>query len=241
MISTASRSFLPLYLFTTLHHPILAILFLPCYLNFADFSSGLTAPPFHSFISHLTPTFFDLYTPTNPWPIILTPLIALTAGGLLYGLWPFLLPLYQSRLIWGTVSILMILTFTSGYMWNRIKGAPYVTVDQSGRTSWIAGGYQNQLGLESQVVAGTCTLLPAKQKPIELTGIRRAARLHHHRFDGLRPRPIVPSETAHRGLPMARDAHRSLQPAHEALPNQERRVPVLHIVLGRVIIYMVAK
>ena len=50
----------------------------------------------------------------------------------------------------------MILTFTSGYMWNKIKGAPYVAVDQSGKTSWIAGGYQNQLGLESQVVASTC-------------------------------------------------------------------------------------
>ncbi|CAD6576916.1 MAG: oligosaccharyl transferase subunit ost3/OST6 [Tremellales sp. Tagirdzhanova-0007] len=140
--------------------------------------NGLTAGPFHSFISHLTPTPFELHMPTNIWPIILTPLLALVSGGLLYGLWPFLLPLIQSRIIWGSISILMILTFTSGYMWNKIKGAPYVSVDQEGRTSWIAGGYQNQLGLESQVVAATYGLLgftiialtifvPAQSSPVK--------------------------------------------------------------------------
>jgi hypothetical protein len=41
-------------------------------------------------------------------------------------------------------------------MWNRIKNAPYIGVDQSGRVSWIASGYQNQLGIESQVVGVTC-------------------------------------------------------------------------------------
>jgi oligosaccharyltransferase complex subunit gamma len=41
-------------------------------------------------------------------------------------------------------------------MWNKIKNAPYVAAGQDGRVSWIAGGYQNQLGLETQVVGGIC-------------------------------------------------------------------------------------
>jgi hypothetical protein len=55
--------------------------------------------------------------------------------------------------------MILILTFTSGYMWNKIKNAPYVAADQSGKVSWIAGGYQNQLGMESQVVGGICKWL----------------------------------------------------------------------------------
>jgi oligosaccharyltransferase complex subunit gamma len=50
----------------------------------------------------------------------------------------------------------MILVFTSGYMWNKIKNAPYVNVDRDGKVSWIAAGFQNQLGLESQIIAGIC-------------------------------------------------------------------------------------
>lgn len=41
-------------------------------------------------------------------------------------------------------------------MWNRIKNAPYIGVSQGGQVSWIAGGYQNQLGIESQVVGSIC-------------------------------------------------------------------------------------
>lgn len=67
-----------------------------------------------------------------------------------------MLPLVQSRIIWGVFSIVLILTFTSGFMWNRIKNAPYIGVTQGGTVSWIAGGYQNQLGIESQVVGGVC-------------------------------------------------------------------------------------
>jgi len=106
------------------------------------------------------------------------PLGLLLAGGLVYGLWPYLLPLAQSRVIWGTLSLVLILTFTSGHMWNKIKGAPYVQTGPGGRTAWIAGGYSNQLGLESQVVGAIYGLLafcivvlthlvPAQSSPVK--------------------------------------------------------------------------
>lgn len=74
-----------------------------------------------------------------------------------YTMWDYLLPLVQSRIIWGVFSVVFILTFISGHMWNKIKNAPYIAVGQGGAVSWVANGYQNQLGIESQVVAGICT------------------------------------------------------------------------------------
>ncbi|KAK1925155.1 hypothetical protein DB88DRAFT_488109 [Papiliotrema laurentii] len=120
---------------------------------------GLAAPPFHEWISNLTPKPFELHKPFNPVPFIVIPLVLVTLAGLTYALWPYALPLIQSRLVWGVASILLILTFTSGHMWNRIKNAPYVAVSQNGQTSWIAGGFQQQLGLESQVVGAIYGLL----------------------------------------------------------------------------------
>ena len=94
--------------------------------------------------------------PYNPLPLVLT-LLTLAFGSVaVYALWSSLLPILQSRFLWGAGSIVLILTFTSGHMWNRIKNAPYVAAAQGGGVSWVAGGFQNQLGMESQVVAGLC-------------------------------------------------------------------------------------
>ncbi|KAK4684548.1 oligosaccharyltransferase complex subunit gamma, partial [Tremellales sp. Uapishka_1] len=121
--------------------------------------NGLTAPPFHSWVSGFTPTKFVLHKPFNPVPLVAIPLTVLSVAYTIYLTYPYLVPLLQSRIVWGALSIIMILTFTSGYMWNKIKNAPYVQMGPNGQTSWIAGGYQNQLGLESQVVAATYGLL----------------------------------------------------------------------------------
>jgi oligosaccharyltransferase complex subunit gamma len=55
-----------------------------------------------------------------------------------------------------------ILLFTSGHMFNHIRKVPYVTGDGRGGVNYIASGFQNQLGLETQVVAAICMsrLLP---------------------------------------------------------------------------------
>jgi oligosaccharyltransferase complex subunit gamma len=117
--------------------------------------SGLSAPAFHSFLkSHLP--HFEIHVPFNPLPLIFTALAAAVGAIAVYALWDQLLPLIQSRILWGTGSLVLILTFTSGYMWNKIKNAPYVQMGDGGKMNWIAGGFQNQLGMESQVIGGIC-------------------------------------------------------------------------------------
>jgi hypothetical protein len=99
-------------------------------------------------------------------------------------------------------------------MWNRIKNAPYIGVSQSGHVSWIAGGYQNQLGVESQIVGVTCewpfqscgSSFVVQKQGSELT-YRRTACILHHRLDGIRTLPNIRYETTSRRLPLARCPH----------------------------------
>ena len=45
---------------------------------------------------------------------------------------------------------------TSGFMFVRIRGMPFT----AGNGDWIASGYSNQYGQETQVIAMICGLLP---------------------------------------------------------------------------------
>lgn len=116
---------------------------------------GLHAQAFHQFLQPLLPP-FDLHIPFNPLPLIFTSLSIVIGAIATYALWDYILPFIQSRILWGTFSIILILIFISGYMWNKIKNAPYVAAGENGQVSWIAAGFQNQLGMESQVVGSIC-------------------------------------------------------------------------------------
>lgn len=41
-------------------------------------------------------------------------------------------------------------------MWNQIRNPPYTAPGRDGRPGFIAQGFQNQFGLESQIVAVLC-------------------------------------------------------------------------------------
>lgn len=45
---------------------------------------------------------------------------------------------------------------TSGYMWCQIRKPQYAQMGQGGQVSYIAGGYQNQLGAEVHIVSAIC-------------------------------------------------------------------------------------
>ncbi|KAH6667016.1 OST3/OST6 family protein [Plectosphaerella plurivora] len=72
---------------------------------------------------------------------------------------PYLIPLIQSRKLWAGLSLFAILLFTSGHMFNQIRKVPYVAGNGKGGVSYFAGGFQNQFGMETQVVAGVYALL----------------------------------------------------------------------------------
>jgi oligosaccharyltransferase complex subunit gamma len=69
---------------------------------------------------------------------------------------PYLVPILQNRNLWAGLSLIAVLLFTSGHMFNHIRKVPYVAGDGKGGISYFAGGFSNQFGLESQIVAAIC-------------------------------------------------------------------------------------
>jgi len=97
-------------------------------------------------------------------PINWTRIIAVTTtvlGTVTFGTvaWPYLLPVIQNRNIWAAISLIAILLFTSGHMFNHIRKVPYVVGDGRGGVNYFAAGFQSQYGLETQIIAAMYGLL----------------------------------------------------------------------------------
>ena len=43
-------------------------------------------------------------------------------------------------------------------MWNTIRNPPFIASNQNGQPSFIAGGFQNQYGVETFIVAAMCKI-----------------------------------------------------------------------------------
>ncbi|KAJ6547581.1 oligosaccharyl transferase subunit OST3/OST6 family [Mycena capillaripes] len=110
-----------------------------------DFSQGFDAEPLAQHLSNHTPIPIP-YSPPFDWARWTT----VAAGILAFAVTVrFVAPVLQSRWTWAVGSILTSLVMTSGYMFTRIRGSPFMGHDGS----WIAGGFQNQFGQEVQVIA----------------------------------------------------------------------------------------
>ncbi|TVY86930.1 Magnesium transporter protein [Lachnellula willkommii] len=127
-----------------------------------DFTSGpQSAEQVHSWIAR--------YLPDRPHPQVNRPInwvrgIAITTTILgtitfLSVAWPYMLPIIQNRNVWAAISLIAILLFTTGHMFNHIRKVPYVTGDGRGGVSYFAGGFSNQNGLETQILAAIYGLL----------------------------------------------------------------------------------
>ncbi|KAL3424364.1 OST3 OST6 family protein [Phlyctema vagabunda] len=127
-----------------------------------DFTNGpQSAEQIHSWISR--------HLPGRPHPQVKRPInwirgIAVTTTILgtitfISVAWPYISPIIQNRNVWAAISLIAILLFTSGHMFNHIRKVPYVAGDGRGGVSYFAGGFSNQYGLETQIVAAMYGLL----------------------------------------------------------------------------------
>ncbi|KAF1931773.1 uncharacterized protein M421DRAFT_56265 [Didymella exigua CBS 183.55] len=122
-----------------------------------DFTSGpQSAEQIHAWVSRMLPA--DVSKPKVSRPINWVKIISVTTAALggitaLAVASPYILPLLQNRNLWAAFSLIAVLLFTSGHMFNHIRKTPYVQGDGKGGISYFAGGFSNQFGLESQIVA----------------------------------------------------------------------------------------
>ncbi|KEY66720.1 hypothetical protein S7711_06768 [Stachybotrys chartarum IBT 7711] len=127
-----------------------------------DFSGGpASAEQIHAWLSR--------QLPNRPHPAVKRPInwmrwatsLSLVAGSITVAAtaWPYVLPIIQNRNLWAAVSLISILLFTSGHMFNHIRKVPYVAGNGRGGVSYFAGNFQSQYGLETQVVAALYGIL----------------------------------------------------------------------------------
>ncbi|KAH7914706.1 hypothetical protein BJ138DRAFT_1123338 [Hygrophoropsis aurantiaca] len=110
-----------------------------------DFSHGFEAGPLAEQLSAHTPVPIPYTAPIDwaRWGTLASLIPILTLLG------RFIAPALKNRWVWAAGCIFVSLVMTSGYMFTRIREAPYTGPDGG----WIAAGYQNQYGQEVQVVA----------------------------------------------------------------------------------------
>jgi oligosaccharyltransferase complex subunit gamma len=123
-----------------------------------DFTSGpQSAEQIHAWVSRQAPA--DVPKPGVSRPINWVKIITVTTTVLgaitaLAVAWPYIIPVLQNRNLWAAISLIAVLLFTSGYMFNHIRKTPYVQGSPKGGINYFAGGFSNQFGLESQIIAG---------------------------------------------------------------------------------------
>ncbi|KAI1308302.1 OST3/OST6 family protein [Xylaria venustula] len=94
-----------------------------------------------------------VYRPVNYLRWIVSIVSILGFAGFIFKIRSYLLPIVTNRNVWAGLSLIGILLFTSGHMFNQIRKVPYVAGDGRGGISYFAGGFQSQYGLETQIIA----------------------------------------------------------------------------------------
>ncbi|KAF1963614.1 hypothetical protein CC80DRAFT_433344 [Byssothecium circinans] len=122
-----------------------------------DFTAGpQSAEQIHAWVSRYLPA--DAPKPRINRPINWVKIVSVTTAVLgvvtfIAVASPYIVPILQNRNLWAAFSLIAVLLFTSGHMFNHIRKVPYVSGDGKGGISYFAGGFSNQFGLESQIVA----------------------------------------------------------------------------------------
>lgn len=120
-----------------------------------DFNSGKpSAEALHEWIVRHTPgrPHPQFKRPTD-WFMMLSALVIITGvGTLIYTTWSYTWPWLSSRALWRFLVLFSVLIFTSGQMFNQIRNTPYVGQDGRGHISYIAGGFQSQFAIETQII-----------------------------------------------------------------------------------------
>ncbi|KAJ5782193.1 hypothetical protein N7457_003967 [Penicillium paradoxum] len=126
-----------------------------------DFTGPVSADQVYSWIGRHLPEGPkpQLVRPINYMRIVSAITILMAVVTVFTVLSPYLLPIVQNRNLWAAISLIAILLFTSGQMFNHIRKVPYVAGDGRGGISYFAGGFQNQFGMETQIIAAIYAIL----------------------------------------------------------------------------------
>ncbi|KAL4768355.1 hypothetical protein BDW60DRAFT_197603 [Aspergillus nidulans var. acristatus] len=126
-----------------------------------DFSGPVSADQVYAWINRQLPDGPKppLVRPINYMRIVSGITIFMGVVTLFTVLSPYVLPVVGNRNLWAAFSLIAVLLFTSGHMFNHIRKVPYVVGDGRGGINYFAGGFSNQFGMETQIVAAIYAVL----------------------------------------------------------------------------------
>ena len=112
-----------------------------------------------NWFSGLTSHKFNLYIPVNKTKLVLNAVGAFAVVLLAKIFSKQIIHFVTSKLIWCAGSLVAVLLFTTGYMFNQIRGVPYLNEHRDGRVEYFAPGQQAQFGVETQIMSFVYGLL----------------------------------------------------------------------------------
>ncbi|ODV64301.1 OST3/OST6 family protein ASCRUDRAFT_30105 [Ascoidea rubescens DSM 1968] len=111
---------------------------------------------FRNWIYETTNQRIKIYKPINYSNIFLTSVISIIIVFIFKTFYSTILnKVLLNKNVWSSFSILLIILFISGYMFNTIRNVPYLKIDPNGGSAveYFVSGQQQQLGIETQIVS----------------------------------------------------------------------------------------
>ncbi|RLV93497.1 Calpain-like protease palB/RIM13 [Spathaspora sp. JA1] len=102
--------------------------------------------------STLTGHQYKLHIPVDKTKVLINVAWVLSSLIVLKKFYKNILSVIRSKIPWSILSIVAILFLNSGYMFNQIRGTPYL-VQQDNYIEYFQKGQQNQLGIETQIMS----------------------------------------------------------------------------------------
>jgi len=118
-----------------------------------QFFQGQHSELLRTWISDQTGLKVNLYIPTDYYRIAVNFIGLVSIILLVRRFKKQVIQVVTSRFLWSGFSLIAILLLTTGYMFNQIRGTPYMRTHEDGRAEYFVQGQQNQMGVETQIVS----------------------------------------------------------------------------------------
>lgn len=128
-------------------------------IRFEFFSPDIKAEDVAKFLSRNLDKPIVVRRPINVVKVLITSLIVGGLCAIASLTYKYIQSLLQTRYLWAGLSLLLILLFNAGHMYNSIRQVPYVTGNDKGGINYIAGGFQSQLAIETHIIGLLYSLL----------------------------------------------------------------------------------
>ncbi|EEQ37701.1 putative Dolichyl-diphosphooligosaccharide-protein glycosyltransferase subunit [Clavispora lusitaniae] len=117
-----------------------------------QFFQGEHVSLLRQWVASFTGKLFDIYVPPDYGRMAMNACVTFAVVMVVRRFRGTLLNVLNSSFTWGTLSLVLILLFVSGYMFNQIRNTPYLR-ENGNNIEYIAPNPQAQYGLETQLLS----------------------------------------------------------------------------------------